>query len=685
VTPAQVPAQRWMIHPWNAPDKAGSLSVDVAIVGAGASGLYCAYRLATAAGDFARTRVAVFEASHRVGGRVNSVEIPGTTLVADLGAMRYLPSQAIINSLVDHFHLDPYEHDFRQHGFFVRGRDIIPPPDKASKGGVRRRAAQLLERQPQTGTSPRTASKYKIVNQTGYRWLRPDEVGLAPGELVALGIAKAFAAIDLEASYAEVDKFLIIGPRRTFQRKIRRAAKRRHTLRFGYFTPLEWQAIKQHTTFHQQPLFRIGFWDLVQSSLSNEAFKLVEDGLGYHSIIGTWNAAEAVPWFLADFSVDRYLSLMGGMSRLIECLLNGFIEASNDAWDRAVGRHELIHLGHILKMLSKVDTAVPGESLYKLEFDCHDAKSAEAPEAYSGRFTGTQRTVYAKQVVLALPKGALRGLQFGGIGQKETAEFHAMMEAVTAHPLVKIFSVYSKPWWSECRSALRHARCRNAFVSNGRGPFATCKLFTDLPLRMLYYHGPECRQSKGGGGSTPRSGHTMIMAYCDARHAAYWDSLNRLKVHRFCPVWNKLSELEQEVVLRYGVSDLFEQRFREQLDRYHERYESGKGRSQPELILYMNWAHAPYHGGWHSWNLVRDPGLTPANVRSRMRQPFPEEAIYVCGEAFSQDQGWIEGALRTAEAVLGPSGLRIPGPPWGHLRSFFGPEKYVDLEDYVSW
>ena len=37
-----------------------------------------------------------------------------------------------------------------------------------------------------------------------------------------------------------------------------------------------------------------------------------------------------------------------------------------------------------------------------------------------------------------------------------------------------------------------------------------------------------------------------------------------------------------------------------------------------------------------------------------MLNPMPTyKNVYICGDAYSLDQGWVEGALRTAESVLG--------------------------------
>jgi hypothetical protein len=35
-----------------------------------------------------------------------------------------------------------------------------------------------------------------------------------------------------------------------------------------------------------------------------------------------------------------------------------------------------------------------------------------------------------------------------------------------------------------------------------------------------------------------------------------------------------------------------------------------------------------------------------------MRQPVDDESVHVCGEAYSDQQGWVEGALCTAELIL---------------------------------
>ena len=56
----------------------------------------------------------------------------------------------------------------------------------------------------------------------------------------------------------------------------------------------------------------------------------------------------------------------------------------------------------------------------------------------------------------------------------------------------------------------------------------------------------------------------------------------------------------------------------------------------------------PYGGGWHSWNI----GVNVAEVMPRIVSPVAGENVYICGEAYSTYQGWVEGALQTAETML---------------------------------
>jgi lysine 2-monooxygenase len=79
----------------------------------------------------------------------------------------------------------------------------------------------------------------------------------------------------------------------------------------------------------------------------------------------------------------------------------------------------------------------------------------------------------------------------------------------------------------------------------------------------------------------------------------------------------------------------------------------------PYSALYHDWTEDPYGGGWHKWK----PGVRFDRVMKTMRRPVPSEAIHICGEAYSNYQGWVEGALQTAELML-EEHFNLPRPSW---------------------
>ncbi|MGH2962478.1 MAG: hypothetical protein ACRDL3_09845 [Solirubrobacterales bacterium] len=55
-----------------------------------------------------------------------------------------------------------------------------------------------------------------------------------------------------------------------------------------------------------------------------------------------------------------------------------------------------------------------------------------------------------------------------------------------------------------------------------------------------------------------------------------------------------------------------------------------------------------------------------------MRRPLEGTPIHVCGEAWSDLQGWTEGALRSAERVLRDE-VGLDPPEWMSTDAYLGP------------
>jgi Flavin containing amine oxidoreductase len=652
--------------------------VDIAIVGGGIAGLYTALRLVKSEG-YKNASFALFEATSRFGGRINTLEFPGQVLpfIADAGAMRYLPSQEIINKLIQYLGLGEkekvYRFDFDTDAYLVRGRHISPKNKK--------RGQELEEWFPYvTNKSPRAKK------QTAYRQLRRDERGLEPGELMALAIAKALAKIKM----TDVDEDEQIhgllsqtGGLRTLEEKIRRLGSqdKLHTLDISFYdlTLIEWMLFKHCARYDDLPLHTLSFWDLIQSQLSSEAYAFVEDGLGYQTIIGTWNAADAIPWFLADFGkvVDDsdskaggYRSLRGGMSQLTDALKAAVVAAFESSEGREVRRELLTN--HTLEALT-IESTSKVLLEFREEYSYLDYSSVLTFQpVHVGPFPHRYR---AKKVVLAMSPGAILQVKRFGVPPESEKEFMRLAGAVTAHPLLKMFIFYKTPWWWAAAPPEQQAGATG--VDADKNEFKAHRTFTSWPLRMLYSHGPISDSAspsiEGRGASSARM--SMVMAYCDARHANYWDTLRVAPgvPYKSAEVASQIAQMStsdrniaHQLFEAYGVSEMFAMRAHDQMWRAyryrvdHRRLNTIKqpteqglvaGREsvpKSEAVLYMDWGAPPFHGGWHSWNV----GTKSSDVKTRIAKPFGGYDVFVCGEAFSSDQGWIEGALRSAERMV---------------------------------
>ena len=74
---------------------------------------------------------------------------------------------------------------------------------------------------------------------------------------------------------------------------------------------------------------------------------------------------------------------------------------------------------------------------------------------------------------------------------------------------------------------------------------------------------------------------------------------------------------------------------------------------EPLEARYMDWSLPPFNAGYHAWAAHYDI----ADVQQKIRKPTQlvpgaDADIFIVGEAYSNDQAWVEGAYCTAESVL---------------------------------
>jgi hypothetical protein len=89
---------------------------------------------------------------------------------------------------------------------------------------------------------------------------------------------------------------------------------------------------------------------------------------------------------------------------------------------------------------------------------------------------------------------------------------------------------------------------------------------------------------------------------------------------------------------------------------------------EPLQSAYMDWSLPPFNAGYHEWAPHYDVG----DVQRKIRKPSQlvdgaDADIFIVGEAYSNDQAWVEGAYCTSESVL---------------NDFFGIEPIIDNRQY---
>lgn len=543
-------------NPATGPGSSEDSPLDVAVVGGGVSGAYTAWRLTTSDSDDYRS-VALFEMSRRIGGRLLTLTPPGApSLRAELGGMRFLGTHTLVAHIVsDVLRLEtstaavgePQNIAYlRDHPLYVKDLDVKQPED----------------------------------------FVLPYNV--AEDERVSIG-ALMLSAISTVVARAVQDS-------QTVQRclseqgyKYEPGAK----VDVAKLTRSQWQCIQKWGEWDGSPLRDWGFWNLLYRVMSPEAYSMVVDCSGYDTIVSNWNAADAMPWFLADFG---------------DTVTHSHPDKGMDAIplglaDRASQAGCSIHLNRELTSLDR-----SGE-LLRLDFSAQDE---QAPPP-----------VFARRVVLAMPRRSLERIGAGLALVLQAPGVPDMVEAVTPTALFKLFNLYESPWWED--------------LGPGRVKITKGRSVTSIPVRQVYYFGTE-----------PTNKRSLLMMYNDDRFIKYW--IGFLRDRSLGPRLMALSHSGEQGPFMGGNWDEYvaPEMMRKEAHRLVELMHGVTDIPEPIDSVFRDWSVDPYGGAYNMWKIHADSFAVSHNIV----HPVESLPVYVCGEAYSHDQGWVQGALETAEDML---------------------------------
>jgi hypothetical protein len=524
-------------------------TADVLIVGAGVSGLYCAWRLLNRDPDL---KIAIVEKIGRIGGRLDTDRViilddddKPVEVKDEEGGMRFnFQMQELLETAHD-LGLDdrivPFGMGDGNNRYYVRGRAFTVAQAAANNNAIWSELYNLDVR----------------------------ERGLSPGEL----IDSAYRAI-LAENRCDVPA----DP-----------------------TPQFWQKLRNTFTYDGIGLNDWGLWSLLKRfGYSQECITMLSDVVGFagpfHS---SSNAGDALQ-ILLDFPNDpKFHAFDQGFSTLIDALA--------------------------AKIRGKASTTI-GTTVTSLEAGADGAICARwssTPGVFPG--DGEHGTITAGKVILAMPKNAIETLAAASplvtSQAGEYTRFTRNLAGAVGMVLTKVNLYFDNAWWRD--------------GSTNRLPIADGPSFTDLPADSFYVFDPIAGESQAGPAA--------LTLYCDFNNADFWEELQEIGPKFVSPLQEHYNQQVPQVVFAASQATV------DEMTRQLQDVFATFAIPRPVLTSYRRWGDSEYFGyAYHQWGR----GANDIEIIPALAKPFEKINLYTCGEAFSDQQGWVNGALRSAEIVL---------------------------------
>jgi hypothetical protein len=569
------------------------------IVGAGAAGLYTAYRLLSSGSLDQGDTVRLFEWSERPGGRIYSYTFPQSIsadgLYCEFGGMRFATDSnfpdptkiteghVLVQQTILALQLQDKVVPFQQSAsrlYYLRGRNVYES-NITSLGGL-----------PYNFNSEFT--RFITANNVPTPYTADNILGAVAG-LFAPGLGTP------NADRAKWCSYYASGT-------VGAAAA---TASFPTGTPVR----------------DMGYWNLLYDQLGDEGFDYSADGTGYTSNVINWNAADAMQANNDYGSGSSYMRLDGGYSLLFEALADQITTlAANYPGSGILYNQRLTTLA---------------ESTTDNTTTCTFVKHA-------GRETSTS-TEAADVLFLALPRRALEMVAEGSGPDYmlNTGAMKYMLESSIDQPAIKVVMIFDQAWWAGggCQYPPNLVAPYNA-PNAPPAQWVGGATITDLPLRMVYYFANNIPGGPGASGGP----YVLLASYDDMNYSGFWRELELSGDYSQAP-----SQIRQPLTgpTSLPVDSPMAGLLIKQLADVHGI--AIENVPTPTAVYFQDWGQDPFGGGYHGWSAH----YNICQVMDAIRAPYQKVLLngsprqtFIVGSCYSFDQAWVEGAFCTAESVL---------------------------------
>lgn len=448
----------------------------------------------------------------------------------------------------------------------------------------------------------------------------------------------------------------------------------------------------------------IGYWNLMFDRLGSEGFSYTADGNGYTSNIINWHAADAMEANNEFTPGTEYKTLTTGYSSMFNALFDEIVKLAAKKGVR-FEYHPDTRLHSILQIDGVIRFSIA---------------SRKDPNKKSASGTAQAAWLAMPRAAIELVAQATRYEDHKGLDALNHQKVQLYLESAILQPSYKVGMFFDQEWWSanaanpptyppQLTSYEVTANVLKALAAQGfpekylaaiksdsnifETPFASASSFiqavqqriqerltfkqeeellaaaerntigpsvTDMPIRQVVYFGNNALDQSGN------KVYGILASYDDEQFTSFWQELELgPNTVRKVPI----SEDLQPLIGPRQAPPIMVKMLRSQLAALHFGPQSDYSAvPEPLETRYMDWSLPPFNAGYHAYAAH----YNLCDVQQKIRKPSQlidgaDANIFIVGETYSNDQAWVEGAYCTAESVL---------------NDFFGIQPIIDDKDY---
>lgn len=451
-------------------------------------------------------------------------------------------------------------------------------------------------------------------------------------------------------------------------------------------------------------LKNIGYWNLMFDQLSSEGYNYTSDGNGYTSNVINWNAAVALQANNEFTPGTEYKTLTTGYSSMFNALFDAIVKLAKEK-----GVHFKYYPNTRLHSILQIDNVVH-----------YTIATREHPNKKSASKTTDAAWMAMPRYALELVAQATRYEDHPGLDVLNHRKVQLYLESAVLQPSYKVGMFFHTPWWSDkaenppmypaqitsyevTKNVLKDLAAEGfpkkyvKAIGNDSSivetPFASAPALiqaiehciqerltivqeeqvlaaaerntigpsvTDMPIRQVVYFGNNALDQSG------EKIYGLLASYDDEQFTSFWEELEygNDTVEKI-----PFSENYQPLIGPRKATDVMVKMLRKQLAAVHFGPQADyTAVPEPLETRYMDWSLPPFNAGYHAYAAH----YNVCDVQQKIRKPSQliegaDANIFIVGEAYSNDQAWVEGAYCTAESVL---------------NDFFDIEPLIDNKDY---